>query len=80
MAAGLATLTRILTKDAYPKLHALADSLTAGCQAVLDEYELPGYAINVGPKGQWTLSVQHTEEEVDRHVAVFREFASQLNA
>ena len=123
MAAGLATLTRILTKDAYPKLHALADSLTAGCQAVLDEYELPGYAINVGPKGcvmftpervtnyrdfigldselwtafffylanrgillppgpddQWTLSVQHTEEEVDRHVAVFREFASELTA
>ena len=123
MAAGLATLTRILTKDAYPKLHALADQLTAGCQAVLDEYELPGYAINVGPKGcvmftpervtnyrdfigldselwtafffylanrgillppgpddQWTLSVQHTEEEVERHVAVFREFATELTA
>jgi glutamate-1-semialdehyde 2,1-aminomutase len=51
MTAGLVTLTKILTKDAYPRLHALADRLTAGSQAVLDEYELPGYAINVGPKG-----------------------------
>ena len=121
MAAGLVTLTQILTKDAYPKLHAMADTLTAGCQAVLDEFELPGYAINVGPKGcvmftpdrvtnyrdfigldaelwgafflflanrgillppgpddQWTLSVQHTEAEVERHVAVFRDFAAEL--
>ena len=118
MTAGLVTLTQVLTRDAYPRLEAMAARLTAGCQAVLDEYSLPGYAINVGAKGcvmftpdrvtnyrdfigldeelwtafffflanrgvllppgpddQWTLSVQHTEEEVDRHVAVFREFA-----
>ena len=123
MTAGLVTLTKILTRDAYPQLHALADRLTAGCQAVLDEFELPGYAINVGPKGcvmftpervtnyrdfigldgelwsaaffflanrgillppgpddQWTLSVQHTEAEVERHIAVFREFAQELTA
>ena len=118
MAAGVVTLTQILTRDAYPRLHALADRLTAGCQEVVDEYGLPGYAINIGPKGcvmftpdrvtnyrdfigldgelweasffylanrgvllppgpddQWTLSVQHNEEEIDRHVAVFRDFA-----
>jgi glutamate-1-semialdehyde 2,1-aminomutase len=51
MTAGLVTLKQILTKDAYPRLHALADRLTAGSQAVLDEFGLPGYAINVGPKG-----------------------------
>ena len=121
MTAGLVTLTQILTRDAYPRLHAMADRLTAGCQAVLDEHELPGYAINVGPKGcvmftpervtnyrtfigldaelweasffylanrgillppgpddQWTLSVQHTDEEIDRHIAVFREFAAEV--
>jgi glutamate-1-semialdehyde 2,1-aminomutase len=121
MTAGVVTLTQILTKDAYPRLNALADRLTAGCQEILDEYELPGYAINVGPKGcvmftpdrvtnyrdfigldselwtafffylanrgillppgpddQWTLSVQHTEEEIDRHVAVFRDFAQEI--
>src|SRR5687767_9592271 len=123
MTAGLVTLQQILTKDAYPKLNALADRLTGGSQAVIDEFELPGYAINVGPKGcvmytpqrvtnyrdfigldselwaasffflanrgillppgpddQWTLSVQHTEAEIDRHVAVFREFAAELTA
>jgi glutamate-1-semialdehyde 2,1-aminomutase len=123
MTAGLVTLTKILTRDAYPQLIAMADALTAGCQDVLDEFGLPGYAINVGPKGcvmftpervtnyrdfigldselwtafffylanrgillppgpddQWTLSVQHTDAEVERHVAVFREFAIELTA
>jgi glutamate-1-semialdehyde 2,1-aminomutase len=123
MTAGVVTLTKILTKDAYPRLQAMADRLTAGCQAVLDEFELPGYAINVGPKGcvmftpervtnyrnfigldtelwgasffylanrgillppgpddQWTVSVQHTDAEIERHVAVFREFAVELTS
>ncbi|HEX6127575.1 MAG TPA: aspartate aminotransferase family protein [Candidatus Limnocylindria bacterium] len=121
MSAGLVTLTQILTRDAYPKLHALADRLTAGCQEVIDEFELPGYAVNVGPKGcvmftpervtnyrdfigldgelweasffylanrgvllppgpddQWTLSVQHTDDEIERHIAVFRDFAAEV--
>jgi glutamate-1-semialdehyde 2,1-aminomutase len=121
MTAGLVTLTQVLTRDAYPRLHAMADRLTAGCQEVLDEYELPGYAINVGPKGcvmftpgrvtnyrdfigldgelwqasfyflanrgillppgpddQWTLSVQHDDEEIERHIAVFRDFAAEV--
>ncbi len=121
MTAGLVTLTRVLTKDAYPRLHAMADALTAGCAAVIDEFGLPGYAINVGPKGcvmftpervtnyrdfigldaelwaasffylanrgillppgpddQWTLSVQHTDAEIERYIAVFREFAAEL--
>jgi glutamate-1-semialdehyde 2,1-aminomutase len=121
MAATLATLTQVLTRDVYPPLHRLAERLTSGCQAILDEFELPGYAINVGPKGcvmftpervtnyrdfigldselwtafffylvnrgillppgpddQWTLSVQHTEAEVDRHIEVFAGFAKEL--
>ena len=119
--AGLVTLTKVLTPDVYPRLHAMADRLTAGCQEVLDEFGLPGYAINVGPKGcvmftpervtnyrdfigldgelweasffylanrgvllppgpddQWTLSVQHSDEEIERHVAVFRDFAQEV--
>jgi glutamate-1-semialdehyde 2,1-aminomutase len=121
MTAGVVTLTQILTREAYPELNRLADKLTAGCQAVLDEFGMVGYAINVGPKGcvmftpervtnyrdfigldtelwsafffylanrgillppgpddQWTLSVQHTEAEIDRHVEVFRDFAREL--
>ncbi len=121
MTAGLVTLTQILTKDAYPRLHAMADRLTAGSQDVIDEYGLPGYAINVGPKGcvmftpervtnyrnfigldaklwgasffylanrgillppgpddQWTLSVQHSDADIERYVEVFGEFAAEL--
>ncbi len=121
MAAGLVTLTEILTRDVYPELHRLADRLTSGCQGVLGEFGLPGYAINAGPKGcvmftpqrvtnyrdfigldtelwtasffylanrgvllppgpddQWTLSVQHSEQDVDRYVEVFREFAAEV--
>jgi glutamate-1-semialdehyde 2,1-aminomutase len=122
MAAGVTVLTRILTPDVYPRLHALADRLTEGCQAVIDESGLPGYAINAGPKGcvmftpgrvtsyrdfigldtdlweasffylanrgillppgpddQWTLSVGHSEAEVDRYVATFRAFATEVS-
>ncbi len=121
MTAGLVTLTQILTRDAYPRLHAMADRLTTGSQGVLDEYGLPGYAINVGPKGcvmftpqrvtnyrdfigldselwgasffylanrgillppgpddQWTLSVQHSDADIDRYVEVFAQFAAEL--
>ncbi len=122
MAAGVVTLGEILTPDAYPELHRLAERLTAGCQAIIDRHGLPGYAINVGPKGcvmftpqrvtnyrdfigldaelwsasffylanrgillppgpddQWTLSVQHSEADIDRYVDVFAAFAGELS-
>jgi glutamate-1-semialdehyde 2,1-aminomutase len=121
MAAALAVLTQVLTPDAYPRLQAMGDRLTAGSQEIVDEFGLPGYAINVGPKGivmfapqrvtgyrdfiglddelwsssfwylanrgvlippapddQWTLSVQHTDDEIDRYLAVFREWAIEV--
>jgi len=123
MAAGVAVLTRILTRDVYPRLQALGDRLNSGCQAVIDEFGLPGYSVNVGPKGcvmftparvtnyrdftgldselwaasffylanrgvllppgpddQWTLSVQHENEEIDRYVATFRDFAHEVTS
>jgi glutamate-1-semialdehyde 2,1-aminomutase len=123
MAAGVAVLTRILTRDVYPRLREMGDRLSAGCQAVVEEFGLPGYSVNVGPKGcvmftparvtsyrdfigldselwaasffflanrgvllppgpddQWTLSVQHSDEEIDRYVDTFRDFARELTA
>jgi glutamate-1-semialdehyde 2,1-aminomutase len=121
MAAALAILTKVLTPEVYPRLQAMGDRLTAGSQEVVDEFGLPGYAINVGPKGivmfapqrvtgyrdfiglddelwassfwflanrgilippapddQWTLSVQHTDDEIDRYLAVFRAWAIEI--
>src|SRR3954452_23929241 len=124
MAATRASLTEVLTDDAYRTLDALNERILAGCTRVLGDYALPGYAVGVGSKGcvtfatekvvdyekfkehqdaeladlawlfnmnrgifmtpgreeEWTLSVTHTEEAVDRYVAVFEEMARELTA
>ncbi len=122
MAAARASLSEVLTPDAYRHLGALNERLLAGCRAVLARYDLPGYAVGINSKGvvtfadaeivdyrtykahqdkaltelawlyamnrgifmtpgreeEWTLSVQHTEEDVKRYVGVFEEFAREL--
>ncbi|HSD78729.1 MAG TPA: aspartate aminotransferase family protein [Solirubrobacteraceae bacterium] len=122
MAATRANLTEVLTPEAYRRLDALNDRILAGCTRVLQDYNLPGYAVGVGSKGcvtfatekirdyegfkyhqdaeladlawlfnmnrgifmtpgreeEWTLSVTHTEEAVDRYVATFEEMARDL--
>jgi glutamate-1-semialdehyde 2,1-aminomutase len=39
-----------------------------------------GIFMTPGREEEWTLSVTHTEEAVDRYVAVFREMAQALTA
>jgi glutamate-1-semialdehyde 2,1-aminomutase len=122
MAAARASLTEVLTPEAYAHLDRLNDRILAGCTGVIEKYGLPGYAIGVGSKGcvtfspqkivdyetfketqdaeladlawlfnmnrgifmtpgreeEWTLSVTHTDESVDRYVAVFEEMARDL--
>jgi glutamate-1-semialdehyde 2,1-aminomutase len=124
--AGLVALTEVLTEDAYKELNRLNDAQLAGCQRVIDTYELPCYTTGVGGKGavmyaperlrdyrayagfdgdgvdeelsylswlyemtngvfmtpgideQWTLSVQHTDEDVARYVNAFETFAREV--
>jgi glutamate-1-semialdehyde 2,1-aminomutase len=124
MAAARTSLYEVLTPEAYKHLDHLNDRILAGCTAVIEKYDLPGYAIGVGSKGcvtfspqkivdyetfketqdaeladlawlfnmnrgifmtpgreeEWTLSVTHTDESVDRYVAVFEEMAAELTA
>jgi glutamate-1-semialdehyde 2,1-aminomutase len=124
MAAARTSLYEVLTPAAYKHLDHLNDRILAGCAAVIEKYDLPGYAIGVGSKGcvtfspqrivdyetfketqdaeladlawlfnmnrgifmtpgreeEWTLSVTHTDESVDRYVAVFEEMAAELTA
>jgi glutamate-1-semialdehyde 2,1-aminomutase len=124
MAATRVNLTEVLTPEAYKRLDVLNDRILAGCTRVLEQYQLPGYAVGVGSKGcvtfatekvrdyegfkyhqdaeladlawlfnmnrgifmtpgreeEWTLSVTHTEESVDRYVSVFEEMATDLTA
>lgn len=122
MAAARASLQEVLTPEAYAHLAHLNDRIVNGCQAVIDKYDLPGYAVGIGSKGcvtfsdqkvvdyetykasqrgdlaelawlynlnrgifmtpgreeEWTLSVTHTLDDVDRYVEVFAELASDL--
>jgi glutamate-1-semialdehyde 2,1-aminomutase len=55
-AAARANLLEVLTPEAYEHLDALNDRILTGCQAVVEKYELPGYAVGVGSKGCVTFS------------------------
>ena len=56
MAAARANLLEVMTPDAYAHLDALNDRILAGCEAVIDKYDFPGYAVGIGSKGCVTFS------------------------
>ncbi|MBL8931725.1 MAG: aspartate aminotransferase family protein [Kineosporiaceae bacterium] len=56
VAAARASLFEVMTPQAYAHLDALNEHLVSGCQAVIDRYNLPGYAIGVASKGCVTFS------------------------
>src|ERR671917_766602 len=56
MAAVRANLLEVMTPEAYEHLDRLNDRILAGCQAVIDKYNLPGYSVGVGSKGCVTFS------------------------
>jgi glutamate-1-semialdehyde 2,1-aminomutase len=122
MAAARASLTEVMTPEAYEHLDRLNDRILAGCDEVIRRHNLPGYSVGISSKGcvtfspkkivdyetfkenqdeelsdlawlfnmnrgifmtpgreeEWTLSVTHTEESVDRYVEVFAEMAQEL--
>jgi glutamate-1-semialdehyde 2,1-aminomutase len=51
MAAARASLTEVLTPQAYAQLDALQGRLLARCEDVIERYRLPGYAVGIGAKG-----------------------------
>ena len=56
MAAARASLEQVLTPDGYRHLDALNDRILAGCEAVIERHQLPGYAVGIGSKGCVTFS------------------------
>jgi len=120
-AAGLASLTEVMTTDAYARLAELGNRLAAGCQAAIDANGIPAHTVDLGAKGcvsfrkersrnyrdflatkpelfgaafpwainrgvfmtpgdeeQWTLSVQHSEADIDGYVEQFTSFCEAL--
>jgi glutamate-1-semialdehyde 2,1-aminomutase len=124
MAAALATLTEVLTDEAYARLHAANKRLMTDCERVIAEHGLPAHTVGMGSKGcvvfssepvreyrdyltlihhelsdlawlyhmnngvfmtpgqdeQWTLSVLHTDADLDRYVEVFETFARDVTS
>jgi glutamate-1-semialdehyde 2,1-aminomutase len=124
MAAMRATLTEILTPDAYTEYDRLADIMREGCDGVIERTGIAGYTTAISARGavtyrgervrnyrdylevsdelgyvnwlvqlnrgvfmapwgkseNWTLSVQHTEEDVRRYVDNFDYLGKALTA
>jgi glutamate-1-semialdehyde 2,1-aminomutase len=121
VAAGLAALTKVLTRDAYDELGKLGTLLAEGCTRAIGEAGIPAHAVDLGAKGcvsyrkepltnyrdfletipelfyasfawminrgifmtpgdeeQWTISVQHTENDIGAYVDAFGEFCQEL--
>jgi glutamate-1-semialdehyde 2,1-aminomutase len=119
MAASQATLTEVLTPDAYEKLEATNGKLLDGCRQLIDKYGLPCYPEAMGAKGcvifssdplreyrdylsnvdddlatlawlyhmnhgifmtpgveeEWTISIAHSDEDVQGYLEAFEAFA-----
>ena len=56
MAASRATLTEILTPEAYEHFDRLGKIMSEGAQAVIEEYDLAAYPLAFGAKGSVTFS------------------------
>jgi glutamate-1-semialdehyde 2,1-aminomutase len=122
-AAGLAALTKVLTRDAYDHLNKLGAMLAEGCDRAIADSGIPAHTVDLGAKGcvsyrstkltnyrdfletlpdlywasypwmvnrgifmtpgdeeQWTISVQHTEDDIQVYVQAFGEFCQALVA
>jgi glutamate-1-semialdehyde 2,1-aminomutase len=121
--AALATLTEVLTPDAYDHLGKLGTRLASGLGDVLKQAGIPALTTDLGCKGsitfrdkpleryrdykdiddslfeaywywvinrgiyqtpgkeeQWTISVQHSEDDIDRFIEVFAEYCDTITS
>src|SRR5215211_6234457 len=56
MAATRASLTEVMTPEAYAHLDRLNDRILAGCDDVIRKHKLPGYSVGISSKGCVTFS------------------------
>ena len=124
MAAAQATLTEVLTEDAYTKLESSNDRLMARCDEIIEQYGLPAYTQGLGAKGcvifapepimeyrdyltkvdgdlatlawlyhmnngifmtpgveeEWTLSIAHSDDDLERFANALEQFARDVTA
>ena len=75
MAAAQATLTEVLTDEAYARLHAANLTLMAGCERVIAEYGLPAHTVGMGSKGCVVFSAEPVREYRDYLTKIHHELS-----
>jgi glutamate-1-semialdehyde 2,1-aminomutase len=65
MAAAGATLTQVLTEDAYDRLERMNATLRAGCDDIIQAHSLPAYTVGLGAKGCVIFAAEPVREYRD---------------
>ncbi|TMC94485.1 MAG: aminotransferase class III-fold pyridoxal phosphate-dependent enzyme, partial [Chloroflexi bacterium] len=87
MRAGLVTLTQIFTPEAHAHAIGLSKQLGEGYVWDIDMHLSYAYWLFLANRGilfppgfddQWTVSIQHTQADIDHHLHVFHQFVSEL--
>jgi glutamate-1-semialdehyde 2,1-aminomutase len=123
MAAAEATLTKVLTEQAYEKLEGSNRKLLDCCQKIVEQYALPAYSEGIGAKGcvifspermyeyrdyltkvdgdlatlawlyhmnhgifmtpgveeEWTISIAHSDDDIQHYLDAFEAFARDVS-
>jgi glutamate-1-semialdehyde 2,1-aminomutase len=65
MAAAQATLTEVLTDDAYQRLESANEAVLRGCDELIERYALPAYTEGLGAKGCVVFAAEPVREYRD---------------
>lgn len=96
LAAARATLSEVLTAEAFEQMTALATRFTEGVQATLDRHDLPWSVVQLGARAEYRFArpaprtgtdsaaagddEATTEADVDRHTAAFAEVVAAITS
>ncbi len=70
LAAMRATLTKVLTQDAFSRMIPLAERWTAGVQAVISEYRMPWHVTRLGCRAEYLFSATPAKNGQQAHAAM----------
>jgi glutamate-1-semialdehyde 2,1-aminomutase len=75
MAAAQATLTEVLTDEAYARLHVANGTLMEGCERVIAEHGLPAHTVGMGSKGCVIFSAEPVREYRDYQTKIHHDLS-----
>ncbi len=70
LAAMRATLTRVLTKDAFDRMIPMAERWTAGVEKAIAEFSLPWHVTRLGCRAEYLFSPHHPKNGTEAHDAM----------